>query len=756
MNLESLTDAGIPKTRLSDPEKAFALAMQLKQNESRRDAVRGRVQGLVDGNPPWSPAALAKSGRKDDTNINFRQAEAFIDSAKSPLYDLFSEAQTFATAIVRDSKEPKLAEKHSGEITKAFHELLAELNVQQYLFQVHHREMIMFGKGPIMFDCERTLKAEPILERDLLVPPKTKCDTDRWDLVGIRRTFSPAELYRAIEDEAMAREAGWNVESVRKTIRNAHPKKHSFSSSDEGVVWSQIQEEIRANDLYFNAIDSEVKVIHLFFREFPDDESEMGKISHVILADDTDHQMNPVFLYQKIGKWADWKEFLFPFYYDMGDGTHHGVKGMGVKFFAYLDLQNRLTCATVDGAFDQATTYFQVDGEAAMKRNFAVGRRTIMPMGVQLVTRNVSGVLEAPLTVVRKLEDDLSANLSQYRTGVGNKSGNPRTAEEIKTNFAQQGVLQKSVINRYYDQLDDYYRELFRRIAHVEFSTGDQGYNLIQEFKRKMKEAEIPASVWKKALVSATRIPGQGSALLRQQSLAQLGSVIDPSNEEGITNWRNDMIAALSGQSLVNRYNPNSDTGIPERTHDHWEAHMENLSMRSGAPPMIHSLQNDVIHADAHSTALMQAFQAAEQGGDLRAIVGYGEIALPHIMEHLLQLEKDEMRKSVFEALREQWGQLAEIHGRLKGVAIEQMRAEQKRAEVEAMQGQQLQNLEQQKQMAFEAEQARKNATAQADIARKNQKAAVDLQLKDAKTAAAITMQNQKTQAQMGQTREQE
>ena len=414
----------MPESRLNDAASVQSMVKSMIRADDRRSKVRAKVKGLVDGNAPYSSHELTRTGQSFRTNVNFREGESFLNMGMSAFFDVFAEVPTYATVRIKHG-DANDSEKYSRIITEEFDRLQKKDGSFDYMMQLSQHEMVLYGTGPMVFEDGTDWRCQPMKSADLLVPEGTKSNTEDWEMCVVRSQYRAHELYKFIRNEKAAAKAGWTVDAARKAIMSAYPD--TLSSNH---TWEKAQQELRNNDLSYSSKCDVVQVAHVFYREFPTDENPEGAISHCIIDERGE---NKEFLFRKVNRFASWSEVVHPMYYDKGDGQHHSVKGMGVKMFSALELNV-----------------------------IQMGPYSVIPSGYNVTQTNSAGVLDAPLAVERELEGLMQANLSQYRQRL-EKQGNPRTATEIEALMAQQSVLGKTQLNRYYAQLDILFAERYRR-----------------------------------------------------------------------------------------------------------------------------------------------------------------------------------------------------------------------------------------------------------------------------------------------------
>lgn len=265
-----------------------------------------------------------------------------------------------------------------------------------------------------------------------------------------------------------------------------------------------------------------------------------------------------------------------------------------------------------------------------------------------------------------------------------------------------------------------------------------------------MKAGVPPEALRKIKSVKATRITGQGSEFMRQQSLEFLLGIVAMLPETGRENLVADVIAARTGQAMVSRYYPGSVKA--QKPNDHQAiAQLQVAAMKEGVAPVVTGTQNHVIYAQTFLQAGAQAIQAAAQGAANPAeALAFVELAGPAIMQHLNAIKADPTRQAVFDVLEDQWKALAKqadgLERQLQRQMMEQAKGQAAQRRAAAVQNgadpeTQLKAAEMGQKTQMQWEKTRQS------LAQKDQKHRQALALNDAKTAHAILLQEQKAKA---------
>jgi hypothetical protein len=739
--LQTLSQDGrVPETRFKDAAEVSNLISILKTANDKRCRIDAKVEGLVSGNPPYKQADLKNAGQAWRANANMREAEAFLASATGAFYDILVEAPTLA-AVEIGVGTPEDQSRLSRIVTEEFDRVNKEDDMLDFMFQLSQHEMVLYGLGPVMWENEYDFHARAIPKGKFMVPDGTASNPNDWEVAAVLVDYMPHQLYAYIKNEKAATEAGWKVQAVKDTIVNAAPK---TESQESGPDWAFLQQQIRNNDIAYSARSKVIQVAHVYYREFAKD-GDTGKISHcIVLAASANEAQQTGFLFQKLNRYDNWQQVTVPFYYDVGDGSHHSVKGIGVKFYSALELKNRLSNTIVDVSFERSKMPVRVENQESAQSFQIVssGPFTLYPPGTEPIPLPVGGMLDAPMAVARELLATTTSNLSQYRQNLQRDKGNPITAAEVQVRAEQQSLLGKTQLNRYYAQLDAFWEERYRRLTSPKLTAINPGGKEAAEFLRRCEERGVPAEVLRKTKsVKATRVAGHGSPYLRQMALTNILQMVGGMiGSDGRMALIEDIIGSQAGQVMVSRYMPASDKQ-KVATQDSWEASVEHASMRVGNPVPVVGSQNHVIHFESHMGAGVQSLQSLQQGANPDEVLGFVDQVGPHMAAHLTELAADPTRQREHKLLEEQFKEFSSVADELRkdveATAEDRKKQAAAQAQAKAIAGGT--DPETQIKAAQAASDAKlKEMETQHNLKLKEMKTRQDLALKDAKTANEI------------------
>jgi len=415
--LKNLNDSGTPhKTRIATAIDARNLFQTSFRAYDRRHRTNALVKGLIDGNKPWPDKT--REGQRYKANFNNGEPYAYLETAMSAYYDIFSEPETYATITFENSKSPE-AWKWGEIATKHFDWLQRQDDAMDFNHQKSIHDTVVYGIGPQIFPRKLDWRSRAIPQEDLYVADDEPANVADFEFYILQRNYKVNEMWDFISDETTAKTLGWNIEQVKQSIMRARPQQWG----SEWNVWTRWQEALRNNDIYLGSQCTKVRTANIFFKEFSKDGAP-SKITELWV--DLDQSADD-FLMRSESSYDDMRETLFVGYYDRGDGYHQSIKGLGVKMYSLLTTKMRLQLSNVDAAFATSTVFLSSNAPAGRQTlsNIEFGAFTVMPNGMSVQQANLQGVLEPSMAMSNELSQTLDSNLSQYRQRIEKPQGNP-------------------------------------------------------------------------------------------------------------------------------------------------------------------------------------------------------------------------------------------------------------------------------------------------------------------------------------------
>jgi hypothetical protein len=747
-----------PSSRIGNAGNARSLVQRLKYEDNTRMYRYTMIQGLMDGNPPWSHQSLVDVGQGHRANFNLRESEGIVDAAKTPYYDLVFEVPSFAAIEFGvEGVDPHMVKQWNDIASEEYTETLFTWDGHDTNMQLHQWQMVVNGVGPLFWPHYIGWHSEATKARKVLVPQETKANVDELELVVVLHSYRADELEMFIKKGGTEEidGDGWNIPLCKQAIIDSASREMRQEWGIEN--YDLYQRAIRTGDLFYGIHRSDrIYVASIFVKEFG------GKVSHYMITDQVlghqaemtaeDLSIETGYLFKRRKKFDNFSQVICPFFFDSGpDGTWHAIKGLGPKIYDFCDVSNRTFCQMLDGAvIGSGVTLETKDANAMEETQIAlVGGATVVSPGYTVVQTRIAESLNGAMTMRRELQNVLQSNTGSYRQRVQEEEKPEPTYGQAQMLFQQQGLLTKGATNRYYQNMDKWHRETLRRILDPAQSSGIPGGKEALDFKRRCIVRGIPEellSFENIRKVIATRSLGYGSPQLRDMTTRELVNLIPYMDEVSRNHALRSRAASLPGVGMhsVDAYFPPIEkSGVPN-------AHaalatLENNALRQpGGKALVEPMQNHSIHFDTHMKDLdghvkdpqahpMEKFIHLEQAG-------------PHLHQHLQLLKGDPTRKQEVKLKQRALDEMGKLSDQLGQQIGESMKAQQ----ANGQQPQPQQDPEMAgKVMKVTGELGLKKEKQDREFALKERKQAHTENLSDKKTAAGIRRDNARAVAEI-------
>ena len=724
-DLLTLSETGKPpKTRISDQSGLFSLYQQLYLADEQGSRDRARIMDMFDGAAPYDPVVLRRLGQSYRANLNFGEAAADLEKALTSYNDLVTSVDRLVNVKTRFGDESQreeyasiIAEEFTRLVTKDWSSFYFKQQLLSYYF-------VAQGLGIAYFEDERNWQWTVCPIGDFFIPRGTPATEDKVEIACIRRIFLVHELFQYIENPKIAEQAGWNVDAVRKAIRDA-----SSTFPSDGLNWEELQRQMKANDLYFAHVRAkEVHVVHYYVREFD------GTYSHAIGL----RNGSGDFLFKKLNRFKSASEAFHIFTYGVGNGLYYSIRGLGYKIFPHIQMTNRLRCAMADGAMLQTSVLLQPQSAEDVSRMTMAysGPLSFLPPGLNVVQTQYPNLAANVQPIVNEMAMVRQSNTGSYRTLMDAPSGNPRTATEVEAQVANEAVLTTNSMNLFYVPWGRLLREQFRRLQRDTWIPGEAGGDEAKKFRSRLEERGVPWGAVKAAYdVDAVKAVGLGSPGARLSAFNEFMQMLPRFDELGQINAIRDRVAARVGYDQVDRYlpNPNVKNRIPA---DAKIAELENGAMQAGRRVTVMPNENHAIHLAVHLSETQPIVQAVQNKEiqDKQATMTFLTMMYEHSNEHLIKIVDDQTKQQEIGQAKLAMNLLREAVVNLQSDVEQDIRAANEQQQQAALEQGQVQSISPQMQMKMQEHQL--------DMQLKQEKAQLDARFKEAELKQKLALQD--------------
>lgn len=678
-----------PEKAVSTEIQARAIYRRIRDSHKIRAAKYAKIQGLIDGNPPYSRDKLCRAGLQHMSNVNWRDAESIFESQAQTFWNLFNEVEfiaEFCTTVGDPTDNPQ----HGRVMAEEWDRIVREWDCFSETMASHQNDLLKFGSSVLFWRDQDDWRFENIDPFRFLVPERTRNHTKHITMAAVEHTYTAQELWDIYNN---AKSDVWNKEALGELLVY---KADEFNTEEEqysSQYVAELQRQIRNGDYAIDDIyNDDIVLVTLLVREYD------GEVSRLMFH--PDETLSGGFVYEDYGQYDDIIEALYHFSYTPGEPFIHGNKGLGHKMYntvqGIIQLENHL----MDAAKRASTVLVRTRGgrNRDLKRvKFTHGG--FVDIGEAEFQQNLMGAnLNSNVQTVQYFAEKLSRN--NNIAGLNSTNGNKtKTASEVRAEATKEAQVRKILIAKYYEQLDELFQQIVIKMLR------NQDDESVKLWKERCLERGVPEEAFeykksdlgpnglpKHLRVSATRASGSGSQFADQLEMQQMSSLLPTLGEFGRKEVLKDLVASIRGHKYVARYLPIEDQ-TDQPTLDHTLASIENNQLENGEQVIVSPSNNHAVHAELHLNRMKQAAELFQQGqyGEnpetaLQEIDKYFQTAGPHVTRHILHLDQDPTRKELAQRLKQEWAVLANFADMIANNANEQREAQARQAQQQSQQ----------------------------------------------------------------------
>lgn len=651
----------LPESRIRDGWHAHGIYRTLEYDDSDSERNRAKIDHQIDGGLPYSPDVLADAGRGEDANVNFGEAKAEDDLAKTP----FIEMATVSPVLWRiktNFGNPGDRREWSAKISQGFSRTVRGWGRDfNYYLQKLAQEFTRHGAAFAYFEDEFDWHWRADGLSAFKVPRGTESRASAISYCTCKREMTADELWRKIRDEKTAREVGrWNVDAVKRAIFKAAA---TPGQTFDNYQWEEMERQFKENDIDMGQRCDRVNIYHLWLREYD------GTIAHYIGLQDgvalttgeiympskeaKDRKLDMSgngFLYAHRCRFPAFESCIVPFFYAIGThGTIHTIRGQGEMMYGSIAIANRTRNLLIDAVKASSMVIVQTEtpNEAESLAYVQMGGFMVIPANVKINANAMPDVADRvqPLLdeMVRLRQQLLPRSTAQAAQG---KSKQPETKYSIQARQNTGSALGSSVLTQWFDPWGDLGREMYRRLMNPDLTEEHPGGKTAFEFRAWCMKQGVPpeAMAFDQCEIESMRVIGNGSPEQRQYTAEQIWELADAFDEPGRKNALRDVVGAtgVDYQMVEDYVGPNE----PRQPLDDQIARMENSLFTVGAPAQVTGEQDHWVHCQAHMQLVKEFVGEFQQGAiDGGKLVNVLKPALDNMLAHSEYLTKDKTRE---------------------------------------------------------------------------------------------------------------
>lgn len=638
LNLDQDTGAA-PQERLTAVSAASSIYANLLKADETSSLNRAKIDALFDGAPPYDPAILKSTGQGSRTNLNFGEAQRYLDVAMSSYVDLYSSLERLVSVRLNSKASPE----NRSEIEDIISEELTATMRSLPEFHTNYlrlcAEFTKHGVSVAYFDTTTDWRFRVCGLSEFQIPRQSVASEEGIEVAVARRDYLLHEIFGFIRDEEVATNLGWDCEETKRVI-----VKNATTSGTEHKIscWEDIQREMKNNDLYTGYRNTSVSVIHMWVREFD------GTVSFYMFAENGPQR----FMFREASRYRSPEQAYVLFSYGVGtNGTYHSVRGLGHRIFQHVQVSNRLRCQMVDSAILAGSVMLQPSSERDLEKlSFTVyGPYSVLSSGLDLVEKQPNNLAQTMQPALSDLGNQLSLNVDLMSTYGPNVNSPYRNELQTEHDISVASRLSGSTLNLFYASWSRLLREVVRRICN---GNSDQWTKRFFErcAERGVTKADIKNIDHNRTL--AVRAIGSGSMTNRLMALREINQYSGAFDEVGRKQLVRDIVASRVGHDIADRYIPRQQE--PRQTTQGKIALLENTAMKNGEQIPVVSSEPHLEHLTTHVPMLQQLLEAIQAGEqDLGSLIPMATVLFGHVTDHAQFLSMDPNAKAEVAQIRQ-------------------------------------------------------------------------------------------------------
>jgi len=728
LNLDPKTGEA-PETRVKDVSSALAIFETLRKADENSSINRAHLDAMFDGAAPYDRKILEATGQGNRTNLNWGEAQRYLDISMSAFVDLYSSLERLVNVKVKVG-EPALREEAQDIIAEEVTHTLREWPAFHSSYMRLCTEFVKHGVSVAYFDNPNDWRFRVSGLGDFVIPRQTEASEDAVEVAFSRRQYLLHELFALTRNPEAAAKKGWDVEEIKRVII-ANATTTRPGSRGTYTSWEDVQREVKNNDIYTGVQNTAVSIIHMWTREFS------GRVSFHMFAEESPK----TFIFAQTPMFERPEQAYVLFTYGVGtNGTYHSVRGLGHRIFNHVQTSNRVRCQRVDSAMLGGSVMLQPETQRALEDlSFTMyGPYSILSPNVRVVEKAAPNLSQTMDPALADLGEQLARNVDLLTT-YGERGSPYRNNLQVEHDLAVSSTLTGATLNLFYAGWTRLLRETTRRLI-----VGNPSRDpFVKDFYDRCAERGISKAIVQSVAHSKThavRSIGHGSAANRLLALRDLNQLAGSYDEVGRRNLVRDLTAERVGRDLVDRYAPPSPE--PRDTADAKIALLENQSMQSGLPVPVLPTELHGMHLRMHAPLLQQLLAGVAEGQlDPVAVLPILELLQAHCVDHTEMLAGDPSAAAEVAGMRQLLQQSNEIivnYGRKAQAAAQRAEESGDRTQDSGDRAQEGPTAAELKFQEFELRQQMIEQKARLDMEIKQRKAEQDLALKDAERAAAL------------------
>jgi len=438
---------------ISDAIQAANIVRRLEYENHDRNIKNARIMAKYNSERPYRPGELHSEGLGWKANFSTKPLASLIDRVSPRFSNALDSLKSFTSSAL-PSDAPRANEK-ADAFQREITETIRRNPEWRTLIGDIAQENALFGFTAASWSTKWDWMPKHFRQDSFFVPTGTKQYPDNAQIVVLRETFLPHELFDMIEDPASAEAAGWKVEACVEAINSALPTQVRSKSTD----WARVYEDLSRESSTAYSFYSGAKVVlsySLLVREYT------GKVTHWRIDGRT---YKPLF--EREDAFDSMREACVFFSFQHGNGTMHGSKGIGREVYNLASVLDRARNEVVDRLHLSGKIIVQGNERDVNRFRMSVlGGVIYIPSGYTIQEQRIDGDVEPFLNLdqyIQTLMDQIVGNVSPRHL-----EGERVTKAQVDLFAAREEESKDVVLSRFLTQFSELITQMQRRMCDPE------------------------------------------------------------------------------------------------------------------------------------------------------------------------------------------------------------------------------------------------------------------------------------------------
>lgn len=689
---------------------ARAVYYKYRAEHVKRIQLYSLIEGLISGNPPYSPGELLKHGLGHISNFNTLDGRSLWERGSLAYWNLINEAETTCKFTINSPEPP--ARQFEDVMSAEWDYVVRKWPSYETLMGTLSGQLVKFGISPAFWPDERDWRWRVIELPKFFIPDQAQSDIEMLTAVCVESMFTAQYLFEVYEEykDTPKDKSPWNTAELASLL--LHIANTFAKTSYEFIDFHDLQKRLQNGDIGYDVLFSDsIRIVSLFYKEYD------GGFSHYMFHRTWD---NGDFLYFADRQYDSLNDALVIFTASPGEYTIHSNRGLGHKIFAPAQAMMQLDNSIVDAGRWAGTPLI---------RGLATGSRDVEQIrfypGVatnigtaEFVTNNIGANINQIVGASQYLMQKLQYNTANSGDDPGQPDrdvGSKSVPELRMKSYKEFGVL-KNNIAHYYKQFDHVIQNMV--IKMLKSKAGYPGYEYAKEWKERCLEQGVPKEIFamekltpwgmpRQLSVKASRVAGDGSTLARIMGLQELMAIAGDFGPREAKEYRRQWIMATMGKEYVSVFMQNADDA-DNAAGGASLAGVENAVMQLGKSPVFSKDNDQQAHFNTHMALATDTIQALQQQQtDPIAADKILSQLVPHLQEHFQAAAQSPFNQGFVAKSKKNLDQVVEYATLNRKNAGKMMEAQIKQQQEDQVATQQVMTEEQRKNMQAQGNEKR-------------------------------------------------